>query len=90
MIFLVFSSHISIGLWLGSLEIMDKKLVFVQQRPYDNMEDSFVTILEKYVLACFLIWHLAECKGDRECVKGASLEKLSVEVLLRLGAAVIS
>lgn len=34
-------------------------------------------LLEKYVLACFLIWHLAECKGDRERIKGSSLEKKS-------------
>lgn len=59
MIFLVFSSHISIGLWLGSLEIMDKKLDFVQQRPYNNMEDSFVTIIGKVRIA--LLSDMAPC-----------------------------
>lgn len=73
---------------MGSLEIMDKTLIFVQQSPLDNVEDSFITI----VLVCFPGGQLTESEGDKEHVsfKGMSLEEKvpSVVILSRLGAAV--
>lgn len=66
---------------------MGKKWIFVQQSPYDNVEDSFTTIIGN-TFVCFPGWVLSGSERGR--FEEASLDKkvLSVEFLVHPGAAV--
>lgn len=55
---------------VGSLEVMKKKLIFVQRSPFDSTEDSFFIMVfeETNVLVCFLVWTLPDSERVKEQV----------------------
>lgn len=55
---------------VGSLEVIKKKLIFVQRSPFDSMEESFFIMVfeETNVLVCFLVWKLPDSERVKEQV----------------------